>query len=60
VGDGCRVAGGCRLDRTVVTAGAAVGANCSLRGCVVAGPVTVPAGLVLEDRLVLPDGVHRL
>lgn len=60
VGEGCRVESACRLERTVVTAHAAVGARAVLRACVVAGPVAVEPGRELESCLVLPDGVYPL
>lgn len=56
VSAGCLVESGTRLDDTVVTAGAAVGRDCELRACVVAGPVRVEDGARLHGRLVVPSG----
>jgi N-acetyl-alpha-D-muramate 1-phosphate uridylyltransferase len=55
VGAGCGVSAETWLSDSVVLAGAAVGADCRLEGCVIAGPVRVDRGTVLADTLVLPD-----
>ncbi len=56
VGAGCRVgAGSCVFD-SVLTAGAAVDEGCELRGCVVAGSVTVRGVGSVSEALFLPSG----
>jgi NDP-sugar pyrophosphorylase family protein len=55
LGRSCRVGEAALLERSVVTAGAAIGAGCVLHECVVAGRVRVPDGRRLERLLVLPD-----
>jgi NDP-sugar pyrophosphorylase family protein len=48
-----------RLARTVVWADARIGAGADLEDCIVAGPVTVPAGFRARRSMILPAGVAR-
>jgi NDP-sugar pyrophosphorylase family protein len=54
IGAGCRVDAGAVVSGCVLTAGAAAGPGCALRGCVLAGAVTV-AGETMTDTLALPN-----
>jgi NDP-sugar pyrophosphorylase family protein len=48
-----------RLTRTVVWADARVGAGADLEDCIVAGPLTVPAGLRARRTMILPAALAR-
>ena len=56
LGRGCRAGEAALLERSVVTAGATIGAGCVVRECVVAGRVEVADGRRLERLLVQADG----
>jgi NDP-sugar pyrophosphorylase family protein len=51
---GARVDPSARLARTVVWADARIGAGVDLQDCIVAGPVTVPAGFQASRTMILP------
>ena len=58
VEDGGRVEAGARLERTLVLAGGRVGANARLRETIVGPAAVVPAGTVVERRLITARGPH--
>jgi NDP-sugar pyrophosphorylase family protein len=56
---GARVDPSARLTRTVVWADARVGAGARLEDCIVAGPLTVPAGFHATGCMILPAAMAR-
>ena len=56
---GAKVDPSARLTRTVVWADARVGAGVDLEECIVAGPLTVPAGLHARRTMILPAARAR-
>jgi mannose-1-phosphate guanylyltransferase len=57
LGDHVEVGEGTRIERSVVLAGAQVGAHCTLSGCVVAAGVRIGDHCTLADGVVLGEGV---
>jgi len=56
---GAKVDPSARLTRTVVWADARIGAGADLEDCIVAGPLTVPAGSVAGPTMILPAALAR-
>jgi NDP-sugar pyrophosphorylase family protein len=56
---GAKVDPSAHLTRTVVWADARIGAGVDLEDCIVAGPLTVPAGLRARRTLILPAALAR-
>lgn len=56
---GAKVDPSARLTRTVVWADARIGAGADLEDCIVAGPLTVPAGLRARQTVILPAALAR-